>query len=79
MKELYTALKDNPSAVLMSILVAGAGLVYNDFRDYISENQTYQRQQYEKQQELNEKFVSSLNEIAGRLNTIEKAIQNQTK
>lgn len=79
MKELYTALKDNPSAVLMSILVAGAGLVYNDFRDYISENQTYQRQQYEKQQELNEKFVSSLNEIAGRLNTIEKTIQNQTK
>lgn len=79
MKELYTALKDNPSAVLMSILVAGAGLVYNDFRDYISENQTYQRLQYEKQQELNEKFVSSLNEIAGRLNTIEKAIQNQTK
>lgn len=79
MKELYTALKDNPSAVLMSILVAGAGLVYNDFRDYISENQTYQRQQYEKQQELNEKFVSSLNEIASRLNTIEKTIQNQTK
>lgn len=42
-KEIYNALKENPSALLMTVLLGGAVMVYSDFRDYIGETQAQQK------------------------------------
>lgn len=76
-KDIYAALKENPSALLMTVLLAGASMVYSDFREYISETQAQQKLQFEKQQELNAKFVDALNDITCRLDLIERNLNKQ--
>ena len=74
-KQLYDAVKENTTSLLMTILIGGACLVYNDFREYTNDAMMYQRQQIEKQLELNAQFVESLNKINTRLDMIERNIE----
>lgn len=35
-KEIITALRDNPSATILAICMGAMGYLYGDFRDYIT-------------------------------------------
>lgn len=71
-KEIITALRDNPSATILAICMGAMGYLYGDFRDYIT-TQNIQ------QSALNERFIEALEKINDRLHVIESKINDYDK
>lgn len=79
LREIYNMIKDNTQSVIMTALMVGACVIYGDFKEYIHEATVYDRQQSEKQQELNRQFIEALNNINNRLDVIERTIITKNK
>lgn len=74
LKELFTAIKDSPSGVIMTMLMAGACYVYSDFKDFLEYEREQMTIERTEQRTINAQFVDSLNKINTRLELIEKQI-----
>lgn len=72
LKEIITALRDNPSATILAICMGAMGYLYSDFRDYITT-------QNNQQAVLNERFIQALEKINERLHVIETKINEHDK
>lgn len=79
LKEVYKMLKENTQSVIMTALMAGACVIYSDFKEYIHDATIYQRAEAEKQHELNQEFLKSLNSINYRLEQIERNVEGSNK
>lgn len=79
LKEVYKMLKENTQSVIMTALMAGACVIYSDFKAYINDATIYQRAEAAKQHELNQEFLKSLNSINYRLEQIERNVEGSNK
>ncbi len=88
LKELYSALKDSPSAVIMTILLGGACFVYNDIKGYLSaekeqakveraELRAELKEERNEQRRVNQEFIVTLQNISARLSSIESELKSQ--
>lgn len=88
LKELYMALKDSPSAVIMTILLGGACLVYNDIKGYLAaereqaklervELREELKEERNEQRKVNQEFIATLQNISARLSSIESELKSQ--
>lgn len=88
LKELYMALKESPSAVIMTVFLAGACFVYNDIKGYLSaekeqakveraELRAELKEERNEQRRVNQEFIATLQNISARLSSIESEIKSQ--